>query len=55
MIALDLYKNKGVSLGYCASVAGMTKEEFVQYLGINGVSIFSFSSENEFKEELANA
>ena len=55
MIALDLYKNKRVSLGYCASVAEMTKEEFVQYLGINGVSIFSFSSENEFMEELANA
>ena len=55
MRALDLYKNKKVSLGYCASVAGMTKEEFVQYLGINGVSIFSFASENEFLEELANA
>lgn len=55
MLALDLYKNKKVSLGYCASVAGMTKEEFVQYLGINGASIFSFASENEFLEELANA
>lgn len=55
MLALDLYKNKKVSLGYCASVAEMTKEEFVQYLGLNGVSIFSFASENEFMEELANA
>ena len=55
MLALDLYKNKKVSLGYCASVAEMTKEEFVQYLGIHGVSIFAFSSENEFLEELANA
>ena len=55
MQALDLYKNKKVSLGYCASVAGMTKEEFVQYLGVNGVSTFSFASENEFLEELANA
>ena len=54
MLALDLYKNKKVSLGYCASVAGMTKEEFVQYLGINGISIFSFASKNEFLEELAN-
>lgn len=44
MLALDLYKNKGVSLVYCASAAGMTKEEFVQYLGINGVAIFSFAS-----------
>lgn len=55
MLALDLYKNKRVSLGYCASVAGMTKEEFIQHLGVNGVSIFSFTSENEFLEELANA
>ena len=55
MLALDLYKNKKVSLGYCASVAEMTKEELVQYLGTNGVSIFSFASENEFLEELANA
>lgn len=55
MLALDLYKNKKVSLGYCAIVAGMTKEEFVQYLGRKGVSIFSFTLENEFLEELANA
>ena len=32
MLALDLYKNKKVSLGYCASVAEMTKEEFVKKL-----------------------
>lgn len=55
MLALDLYKNKKVSLGYCANVAGMTKEEFVQYLGMNGISIFAFSSEEDFLEELANA
>jgi len=55
MLAMDLYKNKKVSLGYCDSVAEMTKEEFIQYLGMNGVSIFSFDSENEFLEELANA
>ena len=55
MLAMDLYKNKKVSLGYCASVAEMTKEEFVQYLGRNGVSIFSFASDNEFLEELKNA
>lgn len=55
MLALDLYKNKKVSLGYCASVAEMTKEEFIQYLAMNDVSIFSFASENEFLEELANA
>lgn len=55
ILALDLYRNKKVSLGYCASVAEMTKEEFVRYLGLNEISIFSFTSENEFLEELANA
>ena len=55
MLAMDLYKNKKVSLGYCASVAEMSKEEFIQYLGRNGVSIFSFTTDNEFLEELNNA
>ncbi len=55
ILALDLYKNKKVSLGYCASVAEMTKEEFMQFLSMNGVSIFSFASSDEFMEELANA
>lgn len=55
LAALDLYKNKKVSLGYCASIADMTKEDFVKYLGQNGISIFSFESEDEFLEELANA
>lgn len=54
-IAVDLYKNKKVSLGYCAEIAGMTKEEFIQQLGKNGVSIFGFESNEEFMEELANA
>jgi predicted HTH domain antitoxin len=55
VVALDLYKDKKVSLGYCASVADMTKEEFIQYLSMNGISIFSFESEDGFVEELSNA
>ena len=55
MIAIDLYKNKKVSLGYCAELAEMSKEEFVKCLGQNGVSIFGFDSEEEFMEEFANA
>lgn len=47
---------KGLKLAkYCAKVAGMTNEEFIQYLGKNGISIFSFATEGEFVEELANA
>ena len=55
MVAADLYKNKKVSLGYCAEVAEMSKEEFIKCLGENGVSIFGFDSDEEFMEELANA
>ena len=55
MLAIDLYKNKKVSLGYCASVAEMTKEEFIQLLGLNGISIFSYNSKDEFLEELKHA
>lgn len=55
MLAIDLYRNKKVSLGYCAEIADMTKEEFIKYLGKNKISIFSFENEREFMEELANA
>ncbi len=55
MLAVDLYKNRKVSLGYCADIADMTKEDFIKYLGQNNISIFSFEDEKEFLEELANA
>lgn len=55
MLAVDLYKNRKVSLGYCADIADMAKEDFVKYLGRNGISIFSFESKKEFLEEIENA
>lgn len=55
MTALGLYEIGGVSLGYCADIAGMLKEDFVRFLGENGVSVFRFDDEAEFAEELANA
>ena len=39
-VALSYYTKNGVSLGYCAEIAGMTKTDFIKYLGENGVSIF---------------
>ena len=44
-----------MSLGRCADIAGMPKEDFVRFLGENGVSVFRFDDEAEFAEELANA
>lgn len=54
-VALSYYTKNGVSLGYCAEIAGMTKTDFIKYLGENGVSIFCFDDEAEFLEELNNA
>lgn len=54
-VALGYYTQSGVSIGYCAQIAGMTKEEFIKYLGKNHISIFHFDNNEEFLEELDNA
>ena len=54
-VAMCYYLQNHISIGYCSKIAGMNEEEFINYLGANGVSIFSFDDENEFEEELANA
>ncbi len=54
-VALGYYTQNGVSIGYCAQIAGMTEEEFIKYLGRNHVSIFHFDNQEEFLEELKNA
>ena len=54
-IALGYYTQNGVSIGYCAQIAGMTEEDFIRYLGENRVSIFHFDDEAEFAEEMRNA
>ena len=53
-VALSYYTKNGVSLGYCAEIAGLTKEEFIHYLSENHISIFHFDSEEEFLEEIRN-
>ena len=40
-----LLRDQGVSLGYCAQIAGMDKEDFIYFLGQNGVSVFHFDDE----------
>lgn len=54
-VALVYYVKNGVSLGYCAKIAGMDKESFIRFLGENNISIFKFDDEDEFIEELNNA
>lgn len=55
IVALQFYTVYGVSLGYCAQIAGMDKENFVRYLSANNVSIFQFDDKDEFIEEMKNA
>ena len=54
-VALCYYVQNGVSLGYCAQIAGMSKERFIRYLGENNISIFHYDDEEEFQEEMNNA
>ena len=54
-VALCDYTQSKVSLGYCAKIADMSKEEFIRYLGANGISIFQYDDEQEFIEEMNNA
>lgn len=55
VVALHYYVQNGVSLGYCAQIAGMDKQMFIQYLSEKGISIFHFDDKEEFLEELKNA
>ncbi|MCD8053154.1 MAG: UPF0175 family protein [Lachnospiraceae bacterium] len=54
-VALGYYTQSGVSIGYCAQIAGMTEEDFILYLGKNHVSVFGFDDTQDFLEELKNA
>ena len=53
--ALSCYFQNKASLGACAQIADMSKEEFIGYLGAIGISIFQFDDEREFVEEMNNA
>ena len=52
--ALLYYTSKGVSLGYCAQIAEMSKMDFIRFLSENGVSVFEFTSD-ELESDIANA
>ncbi len=42
--ALFYYTKLGVSLGYCADIANMSKMDFIYFLSENGVSVFDFEN-----------
>ena len=37
ILAMDLYKNRQISLDRCTDIGEMIKEEFMQYLGRNSI------------------
>ena len=55
VVAVEYYKTQGVSIGYCAEIAGMNEEDFIKFLGQNKISIFKFDDEEEFINEAQNA
>ena len=53
--ALNLFQSNKLSLGQCATLANMTKEDFIYFLSENKLSIFEYLDESALREELANA
>lgn len=53
--ALKLFEQKRLSIGQSAELAEMNEEDFIKYLGSNNVSIFSYTSAKELKEDINNA
>ncbi|MCL2287068.1 MAG: UPF0175 family protein [Firmicutes bacterium] len=54
-LAIIYYCDKKLSLGQCSELAEMTKAEFIKHLSKYNISIFSYSSEDELLEDIANA
>ena len=55
MLALGLYAERGVSLGYCAEIAKMDQESFIRFIGKYVTSIFRFENEAELLSDIENA
>ena len=54
-VAIDLYNNERVSLGYCTLISGLSEDEFIQELGKRNMSIFQFEAEDELVRDIENA
>ena len=49
-IAMQYFKEKQLSLGLSAKMAGMAKNDFVEYLAKNDIDIYQYTDE-ELQEE----
>ena len=55
MVAVGYYVHNNVSIGYCAQIAGISEEEFINFLGQNHIDIFQFDDDDELLRDIANA
>ena len=53
--ALKYYQEQKLSLGQCAELAEMNKEDFIKYLSKYNMTVFRFQSEHELLEDKDNA
>ena len=49
-LAMQYFKENRLSLGLSAKMAGMMKNDFVEYLGANNIDIYQYTDE-ELQEE----
>jgi predicted HTH domain antitoxin len=54
-LAVKYYQEQRLSLGQCAELAEMNREDFIEYLSKQHISIFRFESEDEISEDIKNA
>ena len=54
-LAIDLFLNNHVSVGYCSEIAHCSDEEFIQELSKRKISIFQFETEDELIQDISNA
>lgn len=53
--SIKYYKENKLSLGQCAELAEMSKQDFIELLSSFKVSIFNFENEEEILEDIKNA
>ena len=51
MLAVGLYRQGRLSVGRCASLAGMNEADFIDFLDAMGVSVFGNMTAEDMKEE----
>ena len=54
-VAVKYYKENKLSLGQCAELAEMSKEDFIQLLSSYKISIFNFDNDEELLGDIKNA